>query len=125
MSAATDRTATFEVGAVAHVNFRVRCESLGHGEEVYLVAEGDKGRTKVGVVSLLDRMSITGLRVRTKSRGLPREDFYAILFMWACDPSLCFCWCLISTIDNMILFIPRHSRLPAERGRADSSGPGV
>jgi hypothetical protein len=46
---ATDRTtASFEVGAVAHVNFRVRCESLGHGEEVYLVAEEDKGRTKVG-----------------------------------------------------------------------------
>jgi hypothetical protein len=48
---ATDRTtASFEVGAVAHVNFRVRCESLGHGEEIYLVAEEDKGRTKVSVV---------------------------------------------------------------------------
>jgi L-amino acid N-acyltransferase YncA len=52
MSSATDRTtASFEVGAVAHVNFRARCERLGHGEEVFLVAEEDKGRTKVGVVS--------------------------------------------------------------------------
>jgi hypothetical protein len=57
---ATDRTATFEVGAVAHVNFRVRCESLGHGEEIYLVVEGDKGRKKVRVSSY--PMSITGLR---------------------------------------------------------------
>jgi hypothetical protein len=46
---ATDRTATFEVGAVAHVSFRVRCEALGHGEEVFLVAEGDAGRKKVRV----------------------------------------------------------------------------
>uniref|UniRef100_A0A7S2Y679 Alpha,alpha-trehalose-phosphate synthase (UDP-forming) n=1 Tax=Entomoneis paludosa TaxID=265537 RepID=A0A7S2Y679_9STRA len=39
---ATDRTtADFEVGAVAHVNFRVRCESLGYGEEVFLVAEDE------------------------------------------------------------------------------------
>ena len=37
---ATVRTAELvEVGAVAHVNFRVRCETLGHGEEVFLVAE--------------------------------------------------------------------------------------
>jgi hypothetical protein len=63
---ATDRTtAIFEVGAVAHVNFRVRCELLGHGEEVYLVEEGDKGRTKVGFIlvwcrAVLDPVSITG-----------------------------------------------------------------
>jgi hypothetical protein len=74
---ATDRTAVFEVGAVAHVNFRVRCESLGHGEEVYLVAEEDKGRTKVGVIACrapLDPMSITGfVESSTKSRSLPRN----------------------------------------------------
>mgnify|MGYP005847112131 CR=1 FL=1 len=36
---ATDRTdAHFEVG-VAHVSFRVRCETLGHGDEVFLVSE--------------------------------------------------------------------------------------
>lgn len=40
---ATTRTADFEVGAVAHVTFRVRCESLGHGEEVFLVASGGGG----------------------------------------------------------------------------------
>jgi hypothetical protein len=70
---ATDRTAAFEVGAVAHVNFRVRCESLGHGEEVYLVAEEDKGRTKVGDIACrapLDPMSITGfVESSTKSRS--------------------------------------------------------
>lgn len=77
---ATDRTtASFEVGAVAHVNFRVRCESLGHGEEVYLVAEEDKGRTKVGVIACravlkADPMSITGfVEVSTKSCSLPRK----------------------------------------------------
>lgn len=34
-------------GAIAHVNFRVRCERLGHGEEVFLVQEGDAKRQKV------------------------------------------------------------------------------
>lgn len=37
---ATDRTAAdFEAAAVAHVHFRVRCETLGHGEEVFLVPD--------------------------------------------------------------------------------------
>ena len=44
---ATDKTADFEVGAVAHVNFRLRCENLSHGEEVFLVAESDQGQKKV------------------------------------------------------------------------------
>jgi len=45
---ATDKTATdFEVGAVAHVNFRVRCDKLSHGEEIFLVAESDQGMQKV------------------------------------------------------------------------------
>lgn len=44
---ATNKTADFDVGAVTHVNFRVRCEQLGHGEEVFLVAEGDEGMQKV------------------------------------------------------------------------------
>jgi len=44
---ATNRTDSFESGAVAHVNFRVRCETLGHGEEVFLVAQGDEGHSKV------------------------------------------------------------------------------
>ena len=33
--------------SVAHVNFRVRCENLGHGEEVFLVPEGDLSVKKV------------------------------------------------------------------------------
>jgi len=49
MSASHKTDADFEVGAVAHVTFRVRCETLGHGEEVFLVAEGaDVGGPKVG-----------------------------------------------------------------------------
>lgn len=36
-----------ESGAIAHVNFRVRCETLGHGEEVFLVQAGDDKRQKV------------------------------------------------------------------------------
>ena len=48
---ATDRTAAdFESAAVAHVHFRVRCETLGHGEEVYLVPQGGNGSSKVSNV---------------------------------------------------------------------------
>jgi hypothetical protein len=43
----TTNNAEFEVGSVAHVTFRVRCESLGHGDEVFLVPSGDKGTNKV------------------------------------------------------------------------------
>jgi hypothetical protein len=28
-------------GAIAHVNFRVRCETLGYGEDVYLIEHAD------------------------------------------------------------------------------------
>lgn len=42
---ATDQTdAQFDVG-IAHVSFRVRCETLGHGDEVFLVSE-DGSRTR-------------------------------------------------------------------------------
>jgi hypothetical protein len=44
---ATDKTADFDVGAVAHVNFRVRGERLGHGEEVFLVAQDDPTMQRV------------------------------------------------------------------------------
>lgn len=37
-----------EKGALAYANFRVRCETLGHGEAVYLVEEGDAKMQKVG-----------------------------------------------------------------------------
>lgn len=39
---------TEETGALAYVNFRVRCETLGHGEAVYLVKEGDAKMQQVG-----------------------------------------------------------------------------
>lgn len=35
------------VGAIASVNFRVRCEKLGHGEDVFLVQEDDTKMQKV------------------------------------------------------------------------------
>ena len=48
---ATHKTASeyphHEIGSVAHVTFRVRCETLGHGEEVFLVVEGDSAVKKV------------------------------------------------------------------------------
>jgi len=47
-TATTDRE--FEVGAVAHVTFRVRCEKLGIGEEVFLVSSDGK---QVSVVVFL------------------------------------------------------------------------
>ena len=39
-----------QVGAIAHVHFRVRCEALGHGEEVFLAQEGDTNRQRVRYV---------------------------------------------------------------------------
>lgn len=47
---ATDRTADFEAGAVAHVSFKVNCEKIGHGEEVFLVTESEEGVTKVCLI---------------------------------------------------------------------------
>lgn len=58
---ATDRTdAHFEVG-IAHVNFRVRCEALGHGDEVFLVSEEDQGAGKVGWSAMMDSGSNYGV----------------------------------------------------------------
>lgn len=45
MSATSKVTA--ENGALAHVNFRVRCETLGHGEAVFLIEERDTKMQKV------------------------------------------------------------------------------
>lgn len=53
MSATSKVTA--EAGALAHVNFRVRCETLGHGEAVYLVEESDPKMQKVGSPPFLRR----------------------------------------------------------------------
>jgi hypothetical protein len=47
MSASSHVSSPIEAGAIAHVNFRVRCEKLGHGEEVYLLQQGDVKRQKV------------------------------------------------------------------------------
>jgi hypothetical protein len=43
---ATSKVTTENI-SMAHVNFRVRCEQLGHGEAVYLVQEGDSKMQKV------------------------------------------------------------------------------
>ena len=54
-------SASFPTGAIAHVNFRVRCEKLGHGEDVFLVQESDhkmqKVRSRTDAVGLLIRDS--------------------------------------------------------------------
>lgn len=42
---ATDRADAFEVG-VAQVNFWVRCETLGHGDEVFLVSDEGQGAAR-------------------------------------------------------------------------------
>ena len=44
---ATNQTAVLEGGNIAHVNFRARCETLGHGEDVFLVQEDDTAMQKV------------------------------------------------------------------------------
>ena len=36
-------------GAIAHVNFRVRCETLGHGEDIFLIEDGDVKMQKVRI----------------------------------------------------------------------------
>ena len=65
---ATDRTAAdFEAAAVAHVHFRVRCETLGHGEEVYLVPDGG-GMAKVGFSGYLLSLAMS------RSRQVCLED---------------------------------------------------
>lgn len=46
MSATATTDADVEAGSVAHVTFRVRCETLGHGEEVFLIALDDPGRVR-------------------------------------------------------------------------------
>jgi hypothetical protein len=40
-SAMSDIINNHMVGCIAHVTFRVRCETLGHGEEVFLIAITD------------------------------------------------------------------------------------
>lgn len=70
---ATIKTADFEVGSVAHVTFRVRCETLGHGEEVFLVAEGDKGMQKVGIAYLVAARAVRVADVRTNERSIKRS----------------------------------------------------
>ena len=52
---ATDRADAFEVG-VAQVNFRVRCETLGHGDEVFLVSDEGQGARKVGCESRVNEI---------------------------------------------------------------------
>jgi hypothetical protein len=44
---ATDKHNRLEGGSTAHVNFRVRGEKLGHGEEVFLVQQDDAGMRKM------------------------------------------------------------------------------
>ena len=47
MSGAASLSTDLEGGSVANVTFRVRCEPLGHGEEVFLVPDEPQGMEKV------------------------------------------------------------------------------
>jgi hypothetical protein len=46
-SAMSDIINNHMVGCVAHVTFRVRCETLGYGEEVFLIAILDQSNNNV------------------------------------------------------------------------------
>ena len=46
---ATMKTNAAEGGFIAQLNFRVRCETLGHGEGVFLVRSDDPDLTRVRV----------------------------------------------------------------------------
>jgi len=80
---ATDRTDAnaFEVG-VAHVNFRVRCETLGHGDEVFLVSDEGQGSRKVGcykveLVDLLpDRLPVVMASYGDSTSFFERKTFF-------------------------------------------------
>ena len=44
---ATIKTNAAEGGCIAHLNFHVRCETLGHGEGVFLVRSDDPHLARV------------------------------------------------------------------------------
>lgn len=53
MSATASTDKEFELGAVAHVTFRVRCEKFGFGQEVFLVSGDGK---QVSLLSMLSQV---------------------------------------------------------------------
>jgi hypothetical protein len=70
MMTATDRADAFDVG-VAHVNFRVRCETLGHGDEVFLCSDEGQNARKVG----LDMRAFLPINVLSCTRWREHELF--------------------------------------------------
>ena len=76
-TASTDRE--FEVGAVAHVTFRVRCEKFGFGEEVFLVStDGKQVRRSVELLLQLQYILL-----------LYASEGCAYAFVFCCDLLLC------------------------------------
>jgi hypothetical protein len=53
------------VGCVAHVTFRVRCETLGYGEEVFLIAMFDQNNSSDISSSLLHTGKVRTMLVST------------------------------------------------------------
>lgn len=47
-TSSTTTTSSNNTGIAAHVNFRVRCETLGHGEDVYLVRSQSDSKNTTG-----------------------------------------------------------------------------
>jgi hypothetical protein len=89
MSASSKVPVAVQTGAIAHVNFRVRCETLGHGEEVFLAQELDTRRQKVRragdagfVIALIDSCLRGRLRgVDYGEDGMSQTHFeYNIIF---------------------------------------------
>lgn len=59
---ATMKTNVSNEGRIAHLNFRVRCESLGHGEAVFLVKKDDANLTRVGACCKICTAASVGYR---------------------------------------------------------------
>jgi hypothetical protein len=74
MSATDKHDAHFEVG-VAHVNFRARCETLGHGDEVFLVSEEGHGPKKVCLLPNQGRKIDLNWAEPDECRRIPRVLF--------------------------------------------------
>ena len=65
-------------GSVAHVSFRVRCETLGHGEEVFLVKEEDVNLGNVS--SEIPSYSFLNPSHSDNVLGPQRRDLYTCFF---------------------------------------------
>eukprot|EP00978_Attheya_sp_CCMP212_P047422 scaffold421360_cov57-Attheya_sp.AAC.3 len=57
-------------GSIARVSFRVRCETLGHGEEVFLVRSDDANLSRYRFYWFRRRCYVTGMGKGTLPKDL-------------------------------------------------------